>query len=76
MVERWEGKFKYRSRMETIVLWSARGGSLNIEVIWKPLYGGAKEDESFIEEVKTETLVYGGAQGGGSLIEEAKWKPL
>ena len=40
-----------------------RRESLNQEVKWKPLYGGAEGGESLIEEVKRKPL-YAGAQGG------------
>ena len=43
--------------------WSAGRGSLNQEVKWRPLYGGAEGGESLIEEVKWRPLS-AGAHGG------------
>ena len=34
----------------------SKGGSLNLEVKWRPLYGGAEGGESLIEEVKRSPL--------------------
>ena len=61
--------------METIVWWSAGGGSLNKEAKRKPLYGGAQWGESLNKETEWRPL-YGGAEGGASFIKEVKRRPL
>ena len=60
--------------METIVCWSAGGGSLNKEASWRPLYGGAQGGREFSNKK------YSGdhcmVEGGVSLNKEAAWRPL
>ena len=70
-----EGKFKSRSKMETIVWWSRRGESLIEEVKWRPLYGGAEGGESLIEEVKRRPL-YAGAHNGNHCMVEPKGREV
>ena len=50
--------------METIVWWSAGGGSVNEEVKWKPLYGGAEGGTSLIKEVKWRPMCLVERMGG------------
>ena len=60
MVERRKGgKFNRRSRSEIIVRWSARVVSLNEEVEWRPLYGGAPGEEIDLKN-RMETIVNNG----------------
>ena len=75
MVERRGGKFKYRSLMETVVWWSAGGGSSNKEASWRPLSGGAQGGESLNKDNKEEKwrALSGGAQVRGKLNKEASW---
>ena len=61
--------------METIVWWSAGGGSLNKEASWRPLYGGEQGGGSLEQRSFMETIVWWRA-GGGSLNKEASWRPL
>ena len=49
--------------METIVWWSAGGGSLNKEASWSPLFGGAQGGKSLNKEASWSPL-FGGAQRG------------
>ena len=49
--------------METIVWWSAGGGSLDKEASWRSLSGGAQGGGSLNKEASWRPLS-GGAQGG------------
>ena len=49
--------------------------SLNEEVKWRALYGGAQWGESVNKEAEWRPM-YGGAEGGASFFEEVKWRPL
>ena len=55
--------------MESIVWWSAGGGSLNKEASWRALLGGAPGGESLNKEASWRALL-GGVQGG--LVEIKK----
>ena len=74
MVER-KGRENLNKEVEWRLYGGARGGSLNKEAKWKPLFGGAEGGASFIEEGKwkplcmvercrMETFIWWRARGG------------
>ena len=50
--------------METIVWWSAGGGSLNQEASWRPLSGGALYSGGSLNKEASWRPLSGGEQGG------------
>ena len=52
-----------------------RGGSLNKEVEWRPLYGGTQGGK-FKKRNRMETIVWCNAGGEVYVNKEIEWRPL